>query len=238
MANPIVPRTINGFNGWITGTAARLIATNTVTTNPYWQDYGLDTGINTEWQSRKTAWLPMFSRHSGRHDSIDNKDIQDFIKSMSTFAEKPLLTIEGSAITGNEDAFIFNFHLGHGTPTTTAEKIMAQVSSELIMGGRGIVNITVRRATDETRPSKPEHSDSVQYAYLILDKPDDIDPSKTLITPDTAGMVKDLSTHAHFHLDLGVENMSKWIAIYFRWYNTKHPELAGPWSVVQFFVIS
>jgi hypothetical protein len=43
-------------------------------------------------------------------------------------------------------------------------------------------------------------------------------------------MRQQFSTHAKFIAEFGPESSGKWLVIYFRWYNTKHPNLAGTWS--------
>ncbi|MEI6751578.1 MAG: hypothetical protein WCK78_00280 [Paludibacter sp.] len=48
---------------------------------------------------------------------------------------------------------------------------------------------------------------------------------------------KNLSTKSTFVLSLDSENQAKNLYIYFRWFNTKHPEIAGSWCNPQTYVI-
>ena len=51
-------------------------------------------------------------------------------------------------------------------------------------------------------------------------------------------MMKEIFTKSVFTFHMGVENVGKKMVAYLRWYNTKHPELAGPWSDVTLIVIA
>jgi hypothetical protein len=46
-----------------------------------------------------------------------------------------------------------------------------------------------------------------------------------------------ISTKGAFMLQGGVECEGKRLYIYFRWYNTKHPDIAGPWSQLQTTIV-
>jgi hypothetical protein len=72
-------------------------------------------------------------------------------------------------------------------------------------------------------------ADCVQYAYTTGDTP----PASVMET----GLAFGLSSRASFNLSLGADQAGKKLFIYFRWYNTRHPELAGPWSALQNTVI-
>ena len=47
---------------------------------------------------------------------------------------------------------------------------------------------------------------------------------------EAEGLKAEISTRASFNLDAGSASSGKYLYIYLRWYNTKHPALAGPWS--------
>ena len=75
-----------------------------------------------------------------------------------------------------------------------------------------------------------DEADSVQYSYLIGTVP----PT----SPSAEGMIRDLSTKGSFNFSVGDNNGGKNRYIYFRWYSTKHPELAGPWCNIQIIWIT
>ena len=68
-------------------------------------------------------------------------------------------------------------------------------------------------------------ADSVQYTYFV--------GSTAPTSVNAPGLTKEISTRAAFTLALGAENSEKHLYIYFRWYLTKYPNFAGPWSSMQ-----
>jgi hypothetical protein len=75
-------------------------------------------------------------------------------------------------------------------------------------------------------------ADSIQYAWTVMDK-----QQNAPADAESAAYRRDISTKAIFHFEAGVENTGRWLAIRFRWYNSKHPHLAGVWSDVQVLLI-
>jgi hypothetical protein len=95
----------------------------------------------------------------------------------------------------------------------------------------GVASFSVKcRSNFGTRASIYPGADSVQYVYQIGDTP----PASY----DAVGLTKEISTRASFKLNLGGDASGKTLYIFFRWYNTKHPELAAPWSIMQTMIIS
>jgi hypothetical protein len=231
-----VPRKIDSFNGWITRSDNRLQATNSSTGNAWWKDYGLKSAIANEWHQRTLSWNVLYQKREGRHDKVDNKDVRDAILSMARFAERPLHTIAGSSIAGNEDAFIFNFKIGRAKKKH-AEKIEAQIIAEINLAGRGLLDIICRRANTKGRAGKEAGADCVQYAYALFDAGEMKQVDLKKVTPEDIRMKTGSSSRVHFNLDLGMENQGKWMVIYFRWHNTRHPALSGPWTGVQVLVV-
>jgi hypothetical protein len=52
------------------------------------------------------------------------------------------------------------------------------------------------------------------------------------------GITKEIFFKSGFQKDFGVENIKKRVVVYFRWWSSKHPELAGPWTEVRAVVIA
>jgi len=69
-------------------------------------------------------------------------------------------------------------------------------------------------------------ADSVQYMYAVGTTP----PASA----EAEGLKAEISTRASFNLDAGSASSGKYLYIYLRWYNTKHPALAGPWSSMKY----
>ena len=85
-------------------------------------------------------------------------------------------------------------------------------------------SLAVKCHSITSRASIVDGADSVQYVYLVGNTP----PSSV----EQNGLSKELSTKDAFTLALGADTSAKYLYIYFRWYNTKHPELASPWSAM------
>jgi hypothetical protein len=122
------------------------------------------------------------------------------------------------------------FHIKKGvlqdsTHTTPHTAISDTVIVSLHPLGGGTIEIKCRTSHDSNRPSIAESADCVQYLYMVGTTP----PAST----NDAGLRGVSSTHASFTLSLETGSSGKTLYIYFRWYNTKHPALAGPWSSLQ-----
>ena len=89
--------------------------------------------------------------------------------------------------------------------------------------GGGSLNIKCRNLSGE-RAAIDEGANSVQYAFKVGDA--------APTSADAENLRREISTKAVFVLALGSASSAKNLFIYFRWYNTKHPDLAGPWSAL------
>ncbi len=223
-----VPGKISVFHEYIDNTNTRLQAINGATGNPYYVDYGIDAATAAEWSARRTNWYtkihPAWSNPT-TSTSIAKENVQAFIKSFRVFARPVLAKIMASGVAGNAEAQTFRFVLVRKDPTMARTRIHKDCSAGFQSLGGGRYKIFCRSDKEEGRAHKVDGADSVQYAYTI--SPQQPKPSPT---PDDGTMTLAISTKAVFIKDLGVHNQANWLAIYFRWYNTKHPQLAGGWS--------
>ena len=127
---------------------------------------------------------------------------------------------------------VFNIRKGALQKTTRSvqtKSISEPVSVTLQSLGGGIISAKCY-SNSSARAGIFDEADSVQYSYLIGTVP----PT----SPSAEGMIRDLSTKGSFNFSVGDNNGGKNLYIYFRWYNTKHPELAGPWSNIQIIWIT
>lgn len=230
-----IPRTIPAFNEYIMNTDDRLQAINPDTTNPYYKDYGVDSADATAWHNMRTDWetktFPIYSNPS-TSTSIAKADLHTAMENFRTFANPILDIIEVSKIAGNAEEHIFNFKLHRKSPTHPTTPIKAECVASIQSEGRGLYEFSCKSTTDSSRASKVEGANSVQFAYMIS-----ATALNPLPTPDGDTMIRDIATTAIFVKDFGAENQGRWLTIYFRWYNTIHPHLAGPWSAVQSLAI-
>jgi len=223
-----IPRGIDDFNPFIITTTAYLQMgdpNNAVR-------LGIVDSELADWKKLASDWQPLYLMYS------DKK------KSRTTAIKDQLLSIIQSCVDLDKDNRLLDriaaspnvtivdmetFNIKKGvlqktTRTIPTTPITDAVTVTLQPLGGGSVSVKCYSITG-TRASILEDADSVQYSYLIgLTPPTSI---------ESAGMVKELSTKASFTLQLGAANSAKYLYIYFRWYDTKRPELSGPWSSLQ-----
>lgn len=96
-----------------------------------------------------------------------------------------------------------------------------QVAAAIHPLGGGSLMIKCRCLSGE-RASIDDGANCVQYAYIVGDT--------APASADAPNLRFEISTKASFILALGSASSAKNLFIYFRWYHTKHPDLAGPWS--------
>jgi hypothetical protein len=240
--NTIIPETIHKFNDYIGNTNDRQVEVNPDTTNPYWTDYGWSSAQSTaftdDWHDvwvddLYPKWKNPLTKTTPVVKAVEKfmKDFKEWVKT-----EKLIDKIKSWNDVSVDDSLIWNFVLERKDPTHRTEPIEKSIFPQLAAAGGGVIAAEVRADKDETRPSIPvdEGADSVQYAWAIFDKREDT--TKEGVSPDD--MQKATSTRASFDFDAGMTNQGRWLVIYFRWYNTKHPNLAGKWSVMQVIAIS
>lgn len=231
----IIPTEISKFNPYIVNTNMRQLAVNPDTTNPYWTDYGWTSAQSTAYKNDWTKkWVdeifPLFSNPITSTSIVKadtHKFIDDFIAFVRT--EKLIEKIIGCGLANNTDATTWNVVLEAAAPTTPPVKITATIFVEVKSLPGGKFDVHARADADSTRASIPRDkwADSVQFAMAVIDKPAD-----TISDPNSKDLTKDIAKQAHFEVDAGSANTGKWMVIYFRWYNTSHPKIAGDWSVM------
>jgi len=129
------------------------------------------------------------------------------------------------------DLGAFNIN-GGVTPKTTRTRpvtaIKEPVSVTFIQLGGGIIAIKCY-GTSASRAGIFSDADSVQFMY----KTGTVAPTSI----NEEGLKTGISTKGSFNLELNPEHKGKNLYIYFRWYNTRHPNLSGPWSELQITMI-
>lgn len=221
-----IPRGIDEFNPYLINTSAFMLAgtpTNAVR-------LGVTTSESDQWIGFITAWSPLYAKYSdkknGRTTAVKDQllDIIDqCVKLDQTchildrIASSPNVTIV--------DMETFNIRKGVLQKTTrsvstTPISEMPIVAVQPLGGG----SVAIKCHSNASRASILDGADSVQFVYAVGNTP----PASA----DVQGLSKELSTKASFTLALGAGSSAKYLYIYFRWYNTKHPELASPWSTL------
>ena len=126
------------------------------------------------------------------------------------------------------------------THTTHTTQIMFKCFARPTALGDCQLQVKCYAESDGSYASLPENSDMVEIA-LRIDAPElDKDPAtgepipgkfihKAILNPDDGTVIQHFSS-ATFILKLGGENIGSFLQFYVRWTDSKHPELAGPWT--------
>ena len=224
-----MPRTINEFDKYIRKTTPYLEAGEPKTNA---ERLGIQTTEVAQWKGFLTEWTPLSEKYNdetnSRTKSVRNNLLQIIDKAVNFDQTVHFLDrIAASPNSTIDDFGIFN--INGGLPPKLTRSVATTAISEAVtvtfqvLGG-GIVAVKCYSTTGQ-RASIYGDADCVQYLYQVGTT------APTEANDDS--MKKDLSTKASFNLSLGSGNAGKYLYIYFRWYNTKHPELAGPWSSLQ-----
>ena len=228
-----IPRGIDPFNGYIMVTSAYL-AEGEPATNA--ARLGISENDVTRWTAFKTEWEPIYLKYSDKKNSrtVAIKDELYRIINETVLYDQTYYFLDRIATSPNvtiADMETFNIKKGaleKKTRTTPQAPIVEPVSATLIPIGGGSLTVKCYSSTG-LRASIFKGADCVQYLFSISDTPpasaeDDI-------------LKMGLSTRAIFNLALGTANSGKKVFLYFRWYNTKYPDLAGPWSSLQTILV-
>ena len=221
MAESRIPYAPEKFNTYITNTSADVGSTDapTVQTRFNWTDDEAKawTDANVKWS--KTTWKN-YSNESTR-STLDETEVKKFIAEFH-IANNPLLD-RAAASTGatTADELLYNFKTTRAKPTHSTEKIKANVIVSLEALGGGDVQTRCRTIAGTGRPFIPHDlgADSVQYAFAVGKIPANEDD----------GTEKVVSTKSMFVIPLGTGASEERMYSFWRWYNTKNPELSGPW---------
>ena len=221
-----IPRSVDEFNPYITNTSAYLTAgtpTNAVR-------LGILEEESNKWTGFITEWSPLYVKYSDKkngrttavvdqlHNIIDQcVTLDQSCHILDRIAASPNVTIvDMETFRIKKGALQKTTRSFYTTPITETPIVAVQP-----LGG-GSMAIKCHSIT--SRASIVEGADSVQFVFLVGDTP----PTSA----EQEGLSKELSTKASFTLPLGAGTSAKYLYIYFRWYNTKHPELASPWCTL------
>jgi len=229
MARQRISRSIDEFGKYIVKTNT-YIAAGTPETNG--ERLGLLPTEKTQWKAFETKWNPLFVLYNditnSRTRAIRNNLVQIIDDVIAYDQENHILDrIAASPNVTIDDLGIFNIYGGvmpkttRTVPTTPIKEPVTVIFQAL---GGSSINIKCY-STTSARASIYTDADSVQYLFLVGTTPPTV--------PDEDVLKIGISTKASFVMTLSPDSAGKFLYIYFRWYNTKHPELSGPWSGLQ-----
>lgn len=228
-----IPRSMDGFNGYITTTVAYLQA-GTPTTNA--SRLGITEEEVKQWESFGNEWNPLYAMYVDKKNSRTTtiKDRMLEIISNTTAYDQDNHILDRIAVSTNATIVDFStFRIKEGSLKKSGRTLPQTAISEPVeptlqpIGG-GKLTIKCYSTTGK-RAAIYDIADSVQYLYKV--------GSPQPVSADDESLNIGLSTKASFMLSLGASASAQMLYIYFRWYNTKHPELSGPWCTLQSILI-
>jgi hypothetical protein len=235
MGETRIPQTIPEFNDYINNTDDYLLA-GTPTNR---ERLGLSISNGTDWHDKRVFWRDtLYPKYIDplQSTSAVKTQVRDFMADFRTFGNPLLNIMVADPDANSNDEAVFKFVITPAAPSTPTTPITDPVAYETMSLNGGLVEFVCRPAHDSKHPSKHPESDSIQLAYLLQENDGPAspnpnpDPGGEIPDPDTAAMQKELFTKAVFIKSFGVLSKGKLLICYLRWYNTKHPNLAGPWT--------
>jgi hypothetical protein len=234
----IIPRSISGFNTYIRKTTAYLI-TGTPTN---WSRFNWDATEIADWEGFLTDWIPLYTAYcdkKGQYTTGIKDQLHSIIAACVALCKSNhlLKSIEATRKVSVTDLQTFNLPIEDVTgeaPHQTAARTAA--ATELVYPllktiGGGIVRckcFTEVKASG--RPKKLDGFDLIQFVYKVVAQATTDIPAAIPTDPADTTLIYGHSTKANFLVPTGTKNTGKLLCIFFRWTNSKHPELDGPWS--------
>ncbi|MFN8322591.1 MAG: hypothetical protein U0T74_08045 [Chitinophagales bacterium] len=212
------------FNSYLNNTDDYLQATAPGSSSKNWERLGLSATQAAQWQQQRQYWrntlYPAYSSPDQCTKTV-RKEVVQFIKQFSAFA-LPLLNLMAACPAVNaQDSLTFNFALKRKAPTHHRVPVTELCYGSFTPQGSGRIKAGFRTLQNSGRPALAQGANCVQIAYSIGEP-----------APTHAGEAArlDIVPRASYVIETSPAHAGKWLYIFSRWYNSKHPQLAGPWS--------
>ena len=232
MARTRIPETISRFDSYINNTDDYLQAIASGTTHN-WERLGLSNTNADDWLSKRTHWrdtlYPKYINPQLSSATV-KAQVANFMSEFRFFANPLLNRMASSPAANSNDEAAFNFVITRAAASHHTVAIAETLSFSVSYMGGAELRFSCRVASHSGRAAKAKGADSVQVAFKLIN-------NRNEALPPLTEMQRELFTKAVFIMPLGAENIGKAVALCMRWYNTKHPSLAGPWTDRQVFVI-
>lgn len=196
---------------------------------------GLPAADTTLMLSIYTQWNGLMAKYSDKANGRTTAVIEQLNLLIEKFINYDRTTflldrIASSPTATVADLEVFNIKKGIlRTKTHTIRQTPISEGISVTITPLGGSQIGVKcRMNSNGRAAMHENADIIEYVYSIDKMPE---------SPEDLGLRHGMSSKASFTLDLDGSHPGKILYIYFRWYDTKHPNLAGPWSVMYTSVI-
>lgn len=225
-----IPRTIEGFDIYIRVTATYFGAGSPVTNAAR---LGITEEEVAQWNNYCTQWCALHDLYVEKQISRTalviykmRETIQQTVTFNQTYCILDRIATSPNMTIGDLETFrIKRGPLQKSTRTVPQTSIKELVTVVLNPLGGGMFTVKCYSGSHK-RPCINPVADSVQYLYTLGDTP----PASI----EEEGLITGLSTKACFRLALPGNSRGKTLYIYFRWYNTKRPNLSSPWSTLKY----
>lgn len=197
---------------------------------------GIPETVANGWKEISTQWNPIYSKYTDKYNfrtQAISDELRSIIDSTRRFEDEnhliALIAISPNATVTDLETFSINGANGQKKSRTIPQsQITSLVNAILKPIGGGSISIKCFDANSK-RASIYETANCVQYRYCVGNT------APASVEDDILDM--DISTKGSFILSVGAENEGKRLYIYFRWHNTKHPEISSPWCPLQSTII-
>jgi hypothetical protein len=179
--------------------------------------------------------------------STTRQNMEDIMNEFGDFFRPELNRMAAASNITNGDRDVLNIArpvVSHTKPSTA---IAAKCFVDITMLGQCEAKFECRASADANRSGKADGADAVEVAFCSLPMVDQKDGDASIL----ASKVKprqmmgpseatdhSISTKALFTLTFPDSQLGNNLQLFFRWINTKHPDLAGPWSSLFSVIIS
>ena len=165
---------------------------------------------------------------------------RNVIKAIDTLRDKlekelsKILDDIPASVWNDDDRSYFMRTTGLDPTHTSSGEITDECLPAFTQYGGGKMKMACKSTHDQSRAKKAENSDGLQFNYDIVDQPtaSETEDKKTVevaASPETCAH-RVFFSKATNTLELGIENSGRVLAFYVRWFNSKHPDKAGPWN--------
>lgn len=219
-----IPRTIMTFNDYINVIVTYLLLGDPVTN---WSRLGL-LDEEMKWlQTLLQDWNKLYTLYADKKGGRTAEVIESMnslITKMLDYNQKQHLLdrIASSLNATTVDWSKFNINGGDRSFSKGMRSAIQDVVEPTLEPIKGGVVAMKCYGSESSRPAIHGDANCVQFAYCVGTEP----PAM----PDDPGMIHDISSRASFSINLGPASSGKKLYIFFRWYNTIHPDTAGPWT--------
>lgn len=231
MSNSRIPRVISELNSYIRTTDTYLHEENPgPPPTPNWQRLGLTEPNATSWHNARQTWESIYAIYEDPNTRTKavTANLHTARESFIAFAQ-PLLDIMAASPNADDgDEVALNFKIGRKEPSHPTVPIAEICIPKVEIVGQGVTKFVIR--TDEDRrPAMAPGANIIQMVYKVSEQAP-LGPSD-----GTTMVILGKATDKH---NFGDENIGKRCWVWFRYFNTKYPHLAGDYCTVQSFVIS